>query len=230
MRIFTSISIIIVAGLLLLASPMIFQNFDLSLLSNSFVNDLAKHQVFALFIALVIILIFILLNPESKHLLSTGNLHNLAGKEKWLGIDGRSSWLKNGLQLLVIISLATGIFMFLGVKQTDSLSNFQWWFIPVALLLSFTNSFSEEIIFRFGLIAGLEKYTSNISIQIISAILFGIPHFFGNPSGPIGMIMAGVLGYILCKASIETRGISIAWAIHFIQDVIIFTAILMINV
>ena len=67
-------------------------------------------------------------------------------------------------------------------------------------------------------------------IQIISAVLFGLPHYFGNPSGFIGVVMAGVLGYVLCKATIETKGITIAWIIHFVQDVIIFTALMMINI
>ncbi|MFN3299563.1 MAG: type II CAAX prenyl endopeptidase Rce1 family protein [Sediminibacterium sp.] len=63
-----------------------------------------------------------------------------------------------------------------------------------------------------------------------SAILFGLPRYFGNPKGIIGVIMSGVLGYILCKATIETRGISIAWTIHFVQDIIIFTAIMMMSI
>lgn len=42
--------------------------------------------------------------------------------------------------------------------------------------------------------------------------------------------MAGVLGYVLCKATLETTGLGIAWVIHFVQDVIIFTALFMMNV
>ncbi|HHX23791.1 MAG TPA: CPBP family intramembrane metalloprotease [Thermoanaerobacterales bacterium] len=69
-----------------------------------------------------------------------------------------------------------------------------------------------------------------MTILIISAILFGLPHYFGFPNGFMGVLMSGVLGYILCKATIETKGLSIAWAIHFVQDIIIFTALLMMNV
>lgn len=230
MRIVISLSIVVIAGLLLLSSPFILNNLELSVHGNLFVNKLAKHQIFALIVAFFTIWIFILLNPESKKILRVGDIGNLANRETWLGIEGNSSWLKNGLQLLVFISVATGIFMYLSVKQTNQLSNFQWWFVPFSLLFALTNSFSEEIIFRFGVIAGLEKNVSKLSICIISAILFGLPHYFGNPSGPIGVLMAGVLGYILCKATIETRGFSIAWMIHFFQDVIIFLALMMINV
>jgi uncharacterized protein len=230
MRIVISIIVIVLAGLLLLCSPFLVEHLPLHIHSDSFINNLAKHQLFALTVALLTIAVFIRMNPESRKLLRSGDLHTVAGKEKWLGINGRSSWLNNGLQLLVFISVATGIFMFLGVKQAQSLSNFQWWFVPVSLLFALTNSFSEEIIFRFGVVAGLEKYCSKLSILLVSAILFGLPHYFGSPSGPVGVIMAGVLGYILCKATIETRGLSIAWMIHFVQDVIIFIALLMINI
>lgn len=230
MRIFVSISAVIIAGSLLLASPFIVQHWELSLHAHSFINDLIKHQLFALVVAIVVVLGFMRVYPESRTLLSIGQVQNPAEKEKWLGIDGRGSWLKNGLQLLVVISTATGIFMFLGVKAAEKLGNFHWWFVPISLGLALTNSFSEEMIFRFGVVAGLEKYCSKIRILLISAILFGLPHYFGNPSGPIGVLMAGVLGYILCKATLETRGLSIAWTIHFAQDVIIFMALLMIHV
>ncbi len=230
MRIIISLSVVIIASLLLLSSHFIVSNLELNILPNLFLNKLAKHQIFALIVALSTTLIFVLLNPESKNLLRIGVVLGSANKEKWLGIDGRSSWLKNALQLLFFISVATGIFMFLGVKQSNQLNNFQWWFIPISLLFAFTNSFSEEMIFRFGVIAGLEKNVSKLAICIISAILFGLPHYFGNPGGPIGALMAGVLGYILCKATVETKGLSIAWAIHFVQDVIIFLALMMINI
>ena len=56
---------------------------------------------------------------------------------------------------------------------------------------------------------------------LISAILFGIPHLAGMPSGIIGATMAGVLGLVLAKSLYETNGFFWAWTIHFIQDVII---------
>jgi membrane protease YdiL (CAAX protease family) len=128
------------------------------------------------------------------------------------------------------VSLATGIFMFLAVKYTNNISNFQWSFIPFILLFSFTNSLTEEIIFRFVIIGGLFNHYPKFTILVISAILFGLPHYFGFPNGLIGVFMSGVLGYILCKVTIETKGLSIAWTIHFVQDIIIFTALMMMNI
>jgi membrane protease YdiL (CAAX protease family) len=60
--------------------------------------------------------------------------------------------------------------------------------------------------------------------------MFGLPHYNGFPSGAIGIIMAGVLGYVLAKASYETKGLGIALGIHIVQDIIIFTGIFMMKV
>jgi uncharacterized protein len=230
MRLFITTAIVGMAAILLISGGTLVQKINLKLYHNAFIDNLAKYQIFALIVGIVTASSFLLINPQSKQFLSIGALTTIAEKEKWLGINGKSSWFNNGLQLLLFISIATGIFMFLGVKYTNSLHNFQWWFIPFVLLFSLTNSFAEEMIFRFGIISGLDNYYSKFTILFTSAILFGVPHYFGNPSGIIGVIMSGLLGYILCKATVETKGISIAWLIHFVQDVIIFTAIMMMSI
>jgi hypothetical protein len=42
----------------------------------------------------------------------------------------------------------------------------------------------------------------------------------------VGVVLAGFLGWFLAKSVLETRGIGLAWFIHFVLDVIIFVAIL----
>lgn len=227
---FYTITIVCVAATILTAGSFISSKINLQLHQNQIINNLARYQLIALITGLLTMTLVIYLFPQSKQLLRIGQLFVIAEKEKWLGINGKSSWQSNGLQLLFFISLATGVFMFLGVKHTNSQDNFQWWFIPWVLLFSLTNSISEELIFRFALIGGLDQYYSKITIQLLSAVLFGLPHFYGNPGGITGVIMSGLLGYILCKATIETRGLSIAWTIHFIQDLIIFTALMMMTI
>lgn len=229
MKLFYTILIVASATLLLINSTIFTDLLTLQMHSNTFLNDMLMHQLFALLVAVLVTILVLILNPGSREFLSVGQLNTIAEKEKWLGINGRSSWKVNGLQLLLFVSIPTAIFMFLGVKYTDSIHNFQWSFIPFVLLFSFTNSLSEELIFRFGIVGGLvDQYSARI-ILIISAVLFGLPHYVGFPSGFIGVVMAGILGYILCKATIEIKGISIAWGIHFIQDLIIFTALMMMS-
>jgi membrane protease YdiL (CAAX protease family) len=215
--------------LLVMLGPLTNQ-IPLRIHPDGFTNNLLKYQIFALLIGFLTTITTLALNPESKQFLKVGQLRVLPEKEKWLGINGKSSWTSDGLQLLFVISTMTGVFMFFAVKYTDSIYNFRWSYIPLILVLSLTNSLSEELIFRFGVIGGLSKHYPKPTLLIISAVLFGLPHYFGNPGGVVGIFMSGALGYILCKATIETKGMGIAWSIHFVQDVIIFTALMMINI
>ena len=61
---------------------------------------------------------------------------------------------------------------------------------------------------------------------VISGAPFGSAHHFGTPGGPVGVVLAGFLGWFLAKSVVETRGIGLAWSVHFVLDVIIFVAIL----
>lgn len=230
MKMFYTLLVVGIATVLLVTARFFTNQITLQIHPDNFVNGLAKYQIFALTVGILTTIAILILNPESKQFLNIGQLSTIAEKEKWLGINGKSSWTVNGLQLLFFVSIATGIFMFLAVKYTNSISNFQWSFIPLVLLFSLTNSLTEELIFRFGIVGGLFNHYPKLIILIISAILFGLPHYFGFPNGFIGILMSGVLGYILCKATIETKGLSIAWTIHFVQDIIIFTALMMMNV
>lgn len=230
MKTFYTLILTGIATLLLVTFGTFSDKVSFQLHPNSFVNNMAKYQLFAGGVAALVVISVLRLNKQSKQLLGIGKVHSIAVKEKWLGINGKSSWKINGLQLLVFVSLATGTFMFLGVQYTNSIDNFKWTFMPLVLLFSFTNSLAEELIFRFGIVGGLSNELPKGTVLIISAMLFGVPHYFGFPSGIIGVIMSGILGYILCKATMETKGLSIAWGIHFVQDIIIFTALMMMNV
>lgn len=230
MKITYTLLIISIATILLVNAKFLTNQVSLKIHTDSFINELAKYQIFALMVGILVTVIILALVQNSNQFISIGQLNVIAQKENWLGINGKSSWMVNGLQLLFFVSIATGIFMFLAVKNANSLNNFQWSFIPLIVLFSFTNSLAEELIFRFGIIGGLFNEYPKLTILIISAIFFGLPHYLGWPSGVIGVLMSGMLGYILCKATLETRGLSIAWTIHFVQDLIIFTAIFMMNV
>ena len=230
MKLFFTLLIVAIAAIILSTSKTFTNLISFKFHQNDFINSIAKHQLLAILVATIVVVLITKLNPDNKHFLNIGNLNVIAEKEKWLGINGKSTWKTNGLQLLFFVSIPTAIFMFLALKYTNSLNNFQLYFIPLINLFALINSLTEELIFRFGIVGGLYTHSPKLMILIISAILFGLPHYFGWPSGFAGIFMAGMLGYILCKATIETKGISIAWTIHFVQDVIIFTALFMMNI
>ncbi len=230
MKTILTICIVLTATALLLSANKFLPNIGIRLHPNEFFNGILKYQLFAVLIATTLILITLKWTPQSRELLGLGNINTLAIKEMWLGINGKTSWKSNGLQLAIFISLATGVFMFMAVKQTNSLSNFNVSLIPIILLISLTNSFAEEAIYRFAINGNLMPHTLKWIILVASAILFGLPHYMGYPNGVIGVLMAATLGYILSKATYETQGLGIAWSIHFVQDAIIFTALSMINI
>ena len=62
-----------------------------------------------------------------------------------------------------------------------------------------------------------------------SAVVFGLPHYFGTPSGIVGALIAGFLGWLLATSLVETQGLLIAWAIHFVQDVVIITSMILMS-
>lgn len=55
----------------------------------------------------------------------------------------------------------------------------------------------------------------------ISATIFGVAHYRGMPGGIWGVLLAGLLGWVLTKSMIETEGFFWAWLIHFLQDVVL---------
>jgi hypothetical protein len=93
-----------------------------------------------------------------------------------------------------------------------------------SIVFSLSNSFVEESITRLGVVVVLKGKLKERTIPLISALIFGIVHYWGNPGGIAGVIVAGFLGWFLAKSILETKGIFWAWLIHFVQDVIIFSA------
>lgn len=84
---------------------------------------------------------------------------------------------------------------------------------------------ARAITARLAIVAGLHGKVAPERIYWISAAVFGPPHYFGMPAGPLGVLMAGFMGWLLAKSVQETRGLFWALFLHFIQDVVIFTAV-----
>lgn len=85
------------------------------------------------------------------------------------------------------------------------------------------NSFSEEMNYRASLLGALGDSLGEGQKVLLTAIIFGIGHYYGVPYGIIGVVMASLLGWFLGKSMVETQGFTWAWLIHFLQDVAIFS-------
>jgi uncharacterized protein len=198
--------------------------------NNSFINFQINYQLLLLGITLISMISSYLLNPESfKSIFSIGNISAVGEELKIFGIKKGDNWLKTGVSLTLFISLATGTFMYFQLKGHNIDYGLLKTGILWIILFSLTNSFAEEMIFRVGINGPLANLLSPNSIFLISAIIFGIVHFQGMPNGIVGVVLAGLLGYLLSKSVYETNGIFWAWLIHFLQDVIIIGSLFLIK-
>jgi membrane protease YdiL (CAAX protease family) len=218
--------VIFYTAMMLTASSMIKRASIFNVSENNYINFQFNYQIILLVITALALLLTYLQNKENfMHYFSFGNVASPAEALKWMGIKSKDSWMQTGISLSIVISLVTGIFMYLQVKQIEVnwtlLSSGLVWII----LFSLSNSFAEEMIFRMGIVSPLKGLLNPMVIYTISAILFGLPHFAGMPNGIIGATMAGVLGFVLAKSLYETNGFFWAWWIHFLQDVLIIGGI-----
>jgi membrane protease YdiL (CAAX protease family) len=96
-------------------------------------------------------------------------------------------------------------------------------FLPWILGVAALNAANEEFQFRNVLLAHLRNIVTPGEAALLTAVLFGLGHFYGQPSGPIGVLMAGFAGWIWAKSMIETGGFVWAFTIHMVQDIVIFS-------
>lgn len=202
----------------------------ISISDNSFINFQINYQLLLLGITLISIVGSYLLNPESfKSILSIGNISAVGEELKLFGIKKGDSWLKTGISLSIFISMATAAFMYFQLKgKIIDYNMLKMGFIWI-ILFSLTNSFAEEMIYRVGINGPLNGLLAPKKIFLISAVIFGLAHFQGMPNGIAGVVLAGLLGYVLSKSIHETNGIFWAWFIHFLQDVIIIGSLFLIK-
>ncbi len=220
------ILVVIFTALMLLSAHQLRLIKTLELTENTYLNFQIKYQISLLLITILSLSATYYLNKANFFTyFKIGDISALAKELKLFGIKSNDSWLKTGVSLSIVISLATATFMYFQLKQEQvnwsSLQTGIFWIILFAL----TNSFGEEMIFRIGIVSPLKGLLQPMTVFLISAILFGIPHLAGMPSGLLGATMAGVLGLVLAKSLHETNGFFWAWMIHFIQDVIIIGAL-----
>lgn len=194
-----------------------------------YVNSQVAYQGLLLVVALVVLLLLYGYKPNQlANYLALGNPAGAAQGVAWLGIAPGESWLSLGASLSFFITLATFGFMYLQFRKSGLQLRHLLLYWPWILLFSINNSFCEEVIYRLGVVVPLAGGLEVPAILLFSAIAFGAPHLRGMPNGVVGALMAGILGWLLAKSVLETNGLFWAWFIHFLQDVVIFSALVMV--
>ena len=194
---------------------------------NITVSGLIGVQLRRVVIAIFVIGFLFLLGYKRKDFFFVkGDSAAGADEVKVFGIDQGTPWKKLGGWLAFFISIGTLVFLLLAGQPTFSALVDAFPLFPIVLLLSAANAFSEEMIYRAAWLAPLEPLVGKKHSIWMMAVLFGLAHYYGVPYGIIGVLMSGALGWFLTKSMIETKGFFWPWFIHFCQDILIFSFII----
>lgn len=178
------------------------------------------------------VLILLYKSPREVYL-EAGDLSVKADRIKWLGIEkDKISWGKLSIISAVLIALGTfllTIFTVTGFTIPGALGQLIS-YLPVIVLFALVNSLSEGIVYRNAVLGPLKTVLPKNQVVLVAAVFFGIAHYYGAPSGVVGVVMSGVLGWFMCRSMYETGGLAASWIIHFLQDVVIFSTLLLMTV
>lgn len=155
--------------------------------------------------------------------LCRGNLSALAQPIPFVGLRKPIPWTVFGPALLVVFGVALPLFLYFMVYPDFSEHGRILRYLPWILLVAALNAASEEFQFRSVLLAHLRNVVSPAEGVLLTSLLFGLGHYYGQPSGPLGVVMAGIAGWFWARSMIETRGFFWAFFIHMVQDVVILS-------
>ncbi len=193
-----------------------------------YVNSQVRYQLWLAGIAVLTCLVVGTMHPQNLRIfVSVGDVHAPANGVPVFGIRPGESWRSVGTSLSVFATLATTFVMFAPqrrhLRHIARILPYLLWVVLFALC----NSLFEELIYRLGVLVPLAGTVHPSVVTLLSAVLFGLPHLRGLPSGLGGALMAGVLGWLLARSVLETQGIAWAWGIHFLQDIPIYAAMIL---
>lgn len=137
------------------------------------------------------------------------------------------SWTRLAVELIIIFGVVLPLYLALTIRPNIHMLGNAIVLLPFIILAAAMNALNEEFQYRSAFLARLGPVFGDQQSLWLTAVLFGLGHWFGQPSGPIGVLLAGYAGWIWGKSMQETKGITWAWLIHFIQDVVILTFLAM---
>jgi membrane protease YdiL (CAAX protease family) len=154
--------------------------------------------------------------------LRVGQLDAPVKPERILWFRSPLRWWHLGPLLVIIFAAAMTAFLFSNLRPNFWQLTQHWQLFPWAIATAGLNAANEEFQFRCVPLAHLRKILPLREAGWLTAIFFGLSHYFGQPSGWLGVGMATIAGWIWAKSMVETRGMGWAFGIHFVQDLVIF--------
>jgi len=190
----------------------------------AFTTSMFANQLLRLGVAVTMVLVMLLLvRRRSAFFLVKGDLDARVEPVRWLGISEPVRWKRLGTILALVISLGTLAFLVLAGRPPANMLAKLLPLLPAVLLFAAMNAFSEEMSYRASFLATIRGPLGKSQSLLITAAFFGLGHYYGVPYGVVGVLMAGLLGWLLGKSMLETEGFTWPWLIHFLQDVLIFS-------
>jgi membrane protease YdiL (CAAX protease family) len=154
--------------------------------------------------------------------LMVGNWRARVQPEPFLRFRRPISWIRFAAALLLIFGVVLPLFLYVTLHPDIGRAHVLVSLVPLAIATSLINAANEEFQFRSVLLARLKNIVPPREAIFLTALAFGVGHFFGQPSGWGGALMAVIGGWAWAKSMIETRGFTCAFATHFVQDMVIF--------
>lgn len=182
-------------------------------------------------IPVVGVLLLLYKSPREVYLV-WGNLSHKALAIPWLGIPGGAiAWGRLAVVSGLLIAAGTILLSLLTLTVLSQTATFNslLQFFPLILLMALANSFSEGVVYRNAVLGPLTAVIPKGPLMLIAGFFFGVAHFYGIPSGVLGVLAASALGWYMCRSMYETRGFAAAWIIHFCQDVVIFSTVVVVG-
>jgi membrane protease YdiL (CAAX protease family) len=170
------------------------------------------------------ILAFLLITGRRRldFYLFKGNIHATVEQSHLVSTKKPEPWIKVALIFATVFVTVTVVFLVgaYGFPEAGFAQN--WFLIPVGLLVAAMNGFNEEFTLRAAPLGELRPVIGKSSSLVATAAYFGLGHYYGVPNGVIGVLLSMFLGWLLGKSMIETKGLFVAWLVHFLTDIPIF--------
>jgi hypothetical protein len=172
---------------------------------------------------LVVVALMVLRRNPKRFFLTVGALSAPMRRIRWLGVKEGTRWSRFAPIATVALCAGTLVFLFVaGAPPVDLVAQAAP-LLPVVLVAAALNAFNEEVTYKASFLSVLEGPVGRRHALLMVAAYFGIGHYYGVPYGLVGVAMAFLLGWLLARSMLETRGMFWAWFIHFWQDVLIFS-------
>jgi CAAX protease family protein len=154
--------------------------------------------------------------------LRVGNWRAPVQTESFLHFRRPIPWGLFAAFLSLLFAVASALFLFFTLHPQIPHLSYLVSLLPLAVATSALNAANEEFQFRSVLLARLKGVIPLKETFLVIAVVFGVGHYFGQPSGWTGVLMAGIAAWVWAKSMVETRGFACAFMIHFVEDLVLF--------